>query len=364
MIFNETYDELLVSMKLIETIGVDCRQDAQCKQLYREAKDARAEARQIERQFYKNEGDDTSHHYWLIVAKHALTLLVDFSRDIEVMSWLLESLCRLDGYQGCAFSFKVITLFTEKFAHRLFPHVEEDDPQEWQWISLTGLNGDQSQGSLIIPLNSVKICLDPAVALWEYQHLSFAQNNSQASSNAISLTMPLLLEHLKENGPSFLISTLNACDDCLHSLEKMTETLFSKISDGAPPTSRIKEALEKAKSDIQSLAIQVFGETVLVKPKDKNTEISNHLEKIDSSSASLSSLSVTTASAMNRSKAIQGIHEIALFFQNTEPHSPIPYMLRRVIAWSKLSWPELMQTMVHNKDEIENIIQQTGMPVE
>jgi type VI secretion system protein ImpA len=359
MIGNQSYNELVDRMKLIESVGVDCRVDPHCKQLYREAKDARAEARHIERQFYKNEGEDTSHHYWTIVCEHALTLLLDHTRDIEVMSWLLESLCRLDGYQGCAFSFTVISLFTAKFSNQLYPHAQEDDPDEWKWMSLAGLNGEESQGSLIIPLNSIKICLDPAVALWQYQHLYLSQNNSHAPVSTIALTMQQLFEHIIENGPAFLIQTLQDCDSCLESFEKMADTLFSKLDDSAPPTNRIKESLEKAKSDLVMILHQIFGEDVLSKKAISTTEAPEaHLESLPMDTVA------TSKGGMNRSKAIATIQDVANFFQNTEPHSPIPYMLRRVIAWSALSWPELMQTMVHNKDEIENIISQTGMPVE
>ena len=359
MILNENYDDLLEKMKSIDTIGVDCRVDLQSKQLYREAKDARAEARQIERQFYKNEGDNTSDNYWSIVAKHALTLLLDFSRDVEVMSWLLESLCRLDGYRGCTFSFRVITLFLNNFSNRLYPHLDEDDPFEWQWMSLAGLNGDESQGSLIIPLNSVKLCKDPSITLWEYQHLCKSQKNFQALSTQISFTMVEVLEHIKECGSSQLLSLLSDCDDCINSLELMTDILFSKLSNLAPPTGRIKESLDNAKIDIQLLAKQVFGDDVL-----KNIPVNHSIDSEDSPKEIVHSIALNNISHLNRTKAIQSIQDIALYFQNTEPHSPIPYMLRRVIAWSKLSWPELMHTMVHNKDEIDNIIQQTGMPIE
>lgn len=357
MIFEQSYQDLLQRLQAIDDIGVDCRLDPQCKQLYREAKDARADARQIERKFYLNEGEDTSYNYWMIVAQHSLELLRNYTRDAEVMSWLVEALSRLDSYQGCAFALKVVSLFVEKFAKQCYPHLEEDDEEEWQWMSLSGLNGGDSPGSLIAPLNRIVICAEPLIYLWQYQALSSSVDSEANEQLEQEFSLADILEHIRNQGSECLLQMLQSCEDCMHSLEQLDRILWQQLADLAPGTQRIKQSLEKAHLSLQGLIKQVFGEEVL--QQNQTIEV---VAEADSDNQS-SSKQNHASSKMSRSMAIAMIDEVALYFKSVEPHSPIPYMLQRVIAWSKLSWPELMQTMISQSDAIDHIVQQTGMPI-
>jgi type VI secretion system protein ImpA len=356
MYFEESYGALLEELKSIESVGVDCRLDQQVKQIYREAKDARADARQIERQFYLNEGEDTSANYWKIVANHSLDIILHYSRDVEVMAWLLESLCRLDAYEGCSFGFDVIAQAIASFGSKLYPQLDDEDPEDWQWISLTGLNGEDGNGSLISPLNNMCICTDPAIHLWEYQRLIHNENTTVSSEKVQELTLGELHESIKNAGQNHMLDLLSAIHRCIESFSHMNDVFWDKLSDLAPPTSSIKKYFEVAQMDITRLAKNVFGESIVNQNTDKDTQA------VDSEVVN-SGNSDSCFKASNRDQAIQKLHEVARFFQNVEPHSPIPYMLYRVIDWSKMSWPELMATMINNEDEINHIIQQTGMPV-
>ena len=65
---------------------------------------------------------------------------------------------------------------------------------------------------------------------------------------------------------------------------------------------------------------------------------------------------------MNRDHAFQEIRKIAEYFKETEPHSPIAFLLERSIRWGYMSFPELLQEMIGNEQNvIAQINQMTGM---
>ncbi|WP_286291920.1 ImpA family type VI secretion system protein [Vibrio apostichopi] len=64
---------------------------------------------------------------------------------------------------------------------------------------------------------------------------------------------------------------------------------------------------------------------------------------------------------VNRDHAFQEIRKIAEYFKETEPHSPIAFLLERSIRWGYMSFPELLQEMVGNESVIAQINQMTGM---
>ncbi|MCF1427721.1 MAG: type VI secretion system ImpA family N-terminal domain-containing protein [Shewanella sp.] len=64
----------------------------------------------------------------------------------------------------------------------------------------------------------------------------------------------------------------------------------------------------------------------------------------------------------NRDCAFHELRKLADYFKQTEPHSPVPFLLERAIRWGYLSLPELLQEMTGgNSQVLEHINQLTGM---
>ncbi|MBQ4844183.1 type VI secretion system ImpA family N-terminal domain-containing protein [Pseudoalteromonas sp. MMG005] len=51
-------------------------------------------------------------------------------------------------------------------------------------------------------------------------------------------------------------------------------------------------------------------------------------------------------STYTREDALADLNQIAVFFKQTEPHSPIPYLLARAIRWGNMSFSELMGELI------------------
>lgn len=64
----------------------------------------------------------------------------------------------------------------------------------------------------------------------------------------------------------------------------------------------------------------------------------------------------------NRDHAFHELRKLADYFKQTEPHSPVPFLLERAIRWGYLSLPELLQEMTGgNSQVLDHINQLTGM---
>ncbi|MGF1755680.1 type VI secretion system ImpA family N-terminal domain-containing protein [Vibrio makurazakiensis] len=77
----------------------------------------------------------------------------------------------------------------------------------------------------------------------------------------------------------------------------------------------------------------------------------------------ITQVSATTINGIvSRDHAFQEIRKIADYFKETEPHSPISFLLERSIRWGYMSLPELLQEMIGGeKNVLEQINQMTGM---
>ena len=51
----------------------------------------------------------------------------------------------------------------------------------------------------------------------------------------------------------------------------------------------------------------------------------------------------------NRDDALQQLGQLAHFFRETEPQSPLPYLLERAQQLGRLSFPELLRELVNDE---------------
>ncbi len=152
--------------------GPDLRQDFSPQSLYFRLRDARAEAREIERRIDHDpacrcRGADQ----WRTVRDLAIKALTEQTKDLEIAAWLTEALVRLDGMPGLAAGSSVIAgLAAQLWDSGLHPQPDEDGI-ETQVAPVTGLNGQGNDGTLMQPLRKCVLFPGPdgaPVTYWQY----------------------------------------------------------------------------------------------------------------------------------------------------------------------------------------------------
>ena len=63
----------------------------------------------------------------------------------------------------------------------------------------------------------------------------------------------------------------------------------------------------------------------------------------------------------NRKEAFQRLVEVARHFEETEPHSPVSYALRRIVHWGDLSLPNLLTELIQNQSAREEVYKLLGI---
>ncbi len=66
---------------------------------------------------------------------------------------------------------------------------------------------------------------------------------------------------------------------------------------------------------------------------------------------------------MNRDLAFHLLREVSDYFRQSEPHSPISFLLEKAIRWGYLSLPELLQEMMseQSSDTLSSIFNAAGL---
>ena len=165
------FEAILAPLAGEQPTGVDLREDYAPNSIYFRLRDARAGARDAERQTETEGGDEGLPALWRPVATLAITALKANSKDLEVATWLTEALVRIAGLRGLMAGAAVISGLVERSWDGVFPMPDEHG-METRVAAVAGLSGQGADGTLMQPLRKSVVFRRPdgtPFGLWQYQ---------------------------------------------------------------------------------------------------------------------------------------------------------------------------------------------------
>jgi len=318
---------------------------------------------------------------WLAVSDACWQTLTEESKDIEIYCWWVMSLAfQRDSINKIALSLATLTPFIETFWPDINPYLPDEklkssdtseqasERAELQLKPLIQLLGESNgSGLLYMPLQMFALIGD--VNLTKYLSATKAG------------TLPALKARAQKDFPSYkgeVTESIEALDLAIKSMEtldiwlksRMTELSFSAIS-----TQFLKTNLSDCLQAIKYLVGDSFQHWPLEhKAKAKSAPIEKTIdekimdENIDENMRKeVNQQTLTTnhrtafvetavieggKQPMNRDAAFHQLRNIAEYFSESEPHSPVSYLLEKAIRWGYMSLPELMEELVSGNDKV------------
>jgi type VI secretion system protein ImpA len=343
--------------------GVDLREDDAHGNDFREVRDLRNDARRLERKVDSGsaEDSDTSDlvQMWPKVVSKGEQILTEWSKDLEIVAYLIEAYARLDGFAGVARGFRMARELVEGYWDCLYPQPDEYGLST-RVLPITWLNGADGEGSLIEPLTRIPLTEGKSVgpfALRNYRQAAELARETEPASREDRIrhgatTREQIDQSCKETENPYrffakLIADIKECQDEFKALDKV---LTEKCgSEHAPPTSNITNTLQACLD-----AVFDFGKTWSEGPAAAggNGEIKPG-EVIKSSGGGFQ--------LSTREDAFRILLSVADFFERTEPQSLIPAQLRRVVEWGKLSPQELFARVIEDTSALDQMYKLVGI---
>jgi type VI secretion system protein ImpA len=360
MTTNNTWDftHLLAPINKKHPTGCDIRQESNANQLYRKIKDVRLSARTIERQ--QVQGIEISAKAdWATVYTLTQEVLCHYSKDLEIAAWLIEALLREQGFAGLCKGFSLTRQLIELYWDNLYPLPDEDGIQT-RIAPLSGLNGEETEGTLIAPIALVSLTEGHTIgpfSLWQYHQaleiMKIADEEKRQQRIASgAITFADLQTAASETSPLFMQTLNSQLHTCLQEFKLLNTVLEEKCAHDAPSSSRILKQLNDCLECLQAIGKETFTHSL------------DHVV-LDTDISSPSTLAICTPAPIvltkTREQILQSLLEAAEFFRRTEPHSPIPYILERAVNWAKLPLPQLLQELIEDEAALTKLGQLTGI---
>jgi type VI secretion system protein ImpA len=346
--------------------GVDTRTDSRRDGPYRVIKDAQVEARRIEKKaIEEGEGPSAALPQWNVVKDVGLEILTSQSKDLDVASYVIEAMVRIDGFSGLADGFLWTKVIVEKFWDKLYPLPVT--PEMIVDARIQPLSRLSDMELLHTPISWLeitdKVATGPYV-FWHYdQAVEFeklSDKEKEIREKRGTVTKSQFDAAVAESDISFFQRLLKGIQDCQTHYKGLIDLVSKKCKQSVtagtplPSYSKVQEDLDnclKAVRFITKGRLPDLPDPTAAKPADAGAAAA----KPQSAAAPVDKVLVT------REDGFRQLLEVAAFFERTEPQSLIPALIKKVVRQGKLSPAEYFTELIEDEKIRLQIFKASGL---
>ena len=328
------WDALLAPVSVEAPVGVPAAQDESYRRIRheREEEDATLPLGPWERELKRAN--------WVAASELTAAALAGRSKDLQLAAWLFEALIARSGFQAVAPSLRLIDALLQQYGDHLHPQDSEHRLNLLLWIGQ----------KLLPPLRRVMITATGSGIDFSWNDWEQAQRNEQLrASLGKQREGELEGATLAEVGaalactPDARILFLRDClRDGLTALQALEHTLDATLGDEAPGLSSMRNLLERIDvvlaADARRRGVAMPDATAAHAAGPAHDGGSHDDASHDHGSEADDD---AVMGSIDRRQVYAALADIAHALETIEPHSPVPYLIRRAVAWGSLNTAQL-----------------------
>jgi type VI secretion system protein ImpA len=295
---------------------------------------------------------------WHKVRTLCVAALSQQSKDLQIGCWLVEALTHLQGIKGTETGFHFLSEFITYFWFQCWPILDEDGAT-FRYGKLSRLDRDISQALYTRPLIRQP---ESSLAHWhkvlafEHKICTWPDSRDDMIEKEGDLTMATF-DMLAATFSSIEISQQAGTLERLQIQLDRLEACYFSLSQEEPHAlfAQTRQSLSDSSDLLQRLAqraIPMGGETL-------NLNFTETVAEPVAFASGESYQAPAHSQPLSRDLAISQMLSIAHFFRQTEPSSPVPFLMERAARWANMTLTEWLEEMVRDSGvlcEINNIL--------
>ncbi|SFW15209.1 MULTISPECIES: type VI secretion system protein TssA [Pseudomonas] len=280
---------------------------------------------------------------WPDLERLATTLLLERSKDLMISAWLGEAWLHRAGLEGLPGSLALVAGLCERYPEQLHPQADEGD-QSWRVIPLEWLARRYSEVLLTrVPLLDgrdpvfASFCLDDWQRLQRQQVLGNDSKNAKASAEAARSDQKKLSELIRSTPLSFWLHRQGSLMLSLQHLQRLEAWSDAYLGNLAPGYKSLQDVIQ---------ALLTLVEEFIAMHPQQPTVVPVQTSPAPTSTPQPQAAAQVFQEPANREEAYRQLLVIAGYLARTEPHSPVPYLIRRGVEWGNKPLSELLGELI------------------
>lgn len=265
------------------------------------------------------------------------------SKDMQLLAWLYEAQVKLYGIAGIAPTLVLIREICTRYWDDIHPSAADGDVEHR--ANIVGSIAEKNLPAIrLAPLISIDGSRAYCWADWEHayrlEQLRPAHGKTDVELEGVSLQE--LQSALGSAATDDLIELRNGLSASLQAIEALSAALDPLFGDHAPSMSNMAELLGQMRSlvdgELHKRGVKPHG------PAPEHETAAPSAEHIVERAATAERTAPGDA-MRERADAYARLAETAEILMRLDPHSPVPYLVRRATEWSRLNTAELYQEL-------------------
>lgn len=285
---------------------------------------------------------------WGKVENLATGALSSRTKDLQIAAWLAEALTKLYGFKGLRDGLRVMRGLHEQFWDKVYPEIEEGD-LDGRANALSWMNRQLALAVKEVRITKSSSGVDYTYLDWEQSKLFDIPENVESldtdAQQKAADARQRAIDERKINSEdwrkaknstrrAFYEEQYAVLNQCWEESESLDRTMDAKFGEQQTPgLGEFKKALD----DVRTLIEKLVKEKRIQEPDP--VELAAAAETGDTADAPAEDgarVATSTGPVKTRQDALRKLAEVAEYFQRTEPHSPVSYLVQRAIKWGQM----------------------------
>lgn len=302
---------------------------------------------------------------WPIVTENCVSLLRLKSKDLRFAVWLTEASVKTDHFAGLAEGCLLIAGLFNIYWDGFYPEQDDSDGHEQRAGNLKWLLTRALTFIKEVPITEGR---NTAFSTIDFEMARRHSTNAEAapqSNSGEDRSLATLENARRKSSKAFyqkLLADAQYAQSALISLEKAVD---ERLGVNGPSFSPVKETLDLVITNIARFAKEAG---VKMATQEENTSVSNHSDNTNTDYSSPMQQRAQAATQhnfnsqiQNRADALLQLRNVANFFRETEPHSPVAYLADKAADWGDMPLHAWLGTVIKDSGSLSHVKELLGI---
>lgn len=296
---------------------------------------------------------ERKHADWDMVVALAQEALAARTKDLRLLVWLVEALVSRDGFAALAPGFTLIERFCRTFWDKLHPPVDEDGDLSARTNTIALLNSRVPRVLNAWPITQSGFSEPIRLSWGDYETARLYQARGAAGPGGVTTAA------FQASAAATPVAQLQQLQDEVEAGRAAVDGLDAFLDQVCAREAPSLMALKSLLADVAGWLHATLPEPPPPEPEPEPLSAApeGDAPAMTPPPAAPAPREGGSGPIANRDDAYRRLAEVADYLMRVEPHSPAPYVLRRVLAWGRMPLHEVLLEMASGRNDLAAVLE-------